>query len=150
MPRQLRVGGMLDTLAEIPLTIPVPELDFSTRQERRFFREVEAWLQEYSLPDGVVLWLPHWSLQNCVEVEDIAHLHRLIAAVEIGDWGGIRKSGDGRWAQAKVMPDRSTLLELHPYAHNRASLPFIWDAFPDLSAGQAASRAWRWLQAIAA
>jgi len=129
------------------LTDAAPQRVDSTNQEQEFAREVQAWLCKQSRPETKLLWLPHWSTRHPIEVAGVAELAGLIAGLEIEDWGGIRAAvGDGRWAQVKCMPDEQKLLELHPYAHDRASRPFVWDSFPDLSAGDAAARAWRWLQ----
>jgi hypothetical protein len=127
------------TLTEKPL------ITASNPEERLLAREVETWLWEQSLPDGVVLWFPHWLRQHAVEVAHATHLEGLIAGLEVGDWGGIRTAGAGRWAQAKHALDGASILELHPYAHDRPSLPFVWQTFTGLSAGQAAPRAWRWV-----
>ena len=132
------------------LTDAAPRRVDSTNEEQEFAREVQAWLRQQSRPEMKLLWLPHWSTRHPVEVAGVAELAGLIAGLEIEDRGGIRAAvGDGRWAQVKCMPDEQKLLELHPYAHDRASRPFVWDSFPDLSAGDAAARAWRWLQSTA-
>lgn len=119
----------------------------STREEKGFAAEVEVWLRGQTLPEGCVLWYPHWDRSSLVEVTSAVHLAHLTAGLEVGDWGGIsRPTEDGRWAQVVCEQDGSKYLELHPYRHNRALLPFVWDSYADLSAGVAADRTWRWLQ----
>lgn len=73
-------------LAQTSLTVSPPELDHSTREERQFAREVEEWLWEQSLPDGAVLWFPHWDREGAVEITNVAHPERLIAALAVWDW----------------------------------------------------------------
>jgi hypothetical protein len=130
-----------------PHGVTLPQRAASTFEEREFARAVEAWLRERSLPESRVLWFPHWNRECPQQIACLAQLSDLIGGLDGGDWGGIRRAtGDGRWAQVKCMPDRKSFLELHPYQHDRASRPFVWDSFPDLNPAQAAARALQWVQ----
>jgi hypothetical protein len=119
----------------------------STREEKGFAAEVEVWLRGQTLPQGCVLWYPRWVDSYAAEIAGGSQLALMIAGLDIGEFGGIcRTIGDGRWAQVVCEQDGSKYLELHPYRHNRALLPFVWDSYADLTAGVAADRTWRWMQ----
>jgi hypothetical protein len=129
-----------------PLSAPPPQWARSIQMEREFATAVEAWLRDLWLSADTVLWFPHWNRGTPVTVTGAAHLAYLIGSLDAGDWGGVRNAaGDGRWAQLKYVAGQRTFLELHPYQHDRASRPFVWDSFPNLVPGDAATRAWRWV-----
>jgi hypothetical protein len=140
-------GPTIETaIRATPVTAPPPQRARSTHMEREFACAVEAWLRDQSLPADTVLWFPHWNNGCPVNITGAAQLAHLIGALEVQDWGGVRNAaGDGRWAQVKCVAGQGTFLELHPYQHDRASRPFVWDSFPNLGPRDAATRAWRWV-----
>lgn len=84
-------------LPQTTLRVSPLELDHSTREERQFARGVEESLWEQSLPGDAVLWFPHWDRPGAVEIANVAHLERLIAALRVWDaaraWQWVQASG---------------------------------------------------------
>jgi hypothetical protein len=140
-------GPAIETAIQAtPRMAPPTQRARSTHMELEFADAVEVWLRDQWLPADIVLWFPRWNRGTPVKVTGTAQLAHLIGSLEDGDWGGIRNAaGDGRWAQLKCVAGQGTFLELHPYQHDRASRPFVWDSFPNLVPGDAATRAWRWV-----
>ncbi len=141
---------MIEVLPAAP-SAPVRAPDYSTRDERRFASQVQEWLVDRSVPAESVVWLPHWNAGRLIEVESLAHLEALIAGIEVAGYAGLRRHlSDARWAQVKHMPDATRYLELHPYAHDRPSRPFVWTSLPELTARDAAALAWDWVRSSTA
>src|SRR5690606_5858868 len=67
-----------------------------------------------ALPDGAIIWYPQWNMRRPLEITDIDHLAQLIAALSLGDFGGVKRPRrTQRWAQVKPTHE-GILFELHP------------------------------------
>lgn len=118
----------------------------SVEQERRFADQVEAWLAARSHPDRSVVWYRRWARTRSVVASDATHLGILMSGLDVHEFAGIKRPGGSlHWAQVKRENTDTVYLELHPYDHDLAVLPFVWASLPELSVDEAALRAWLWV-----